>query len=379
MEEKKETKNIEFENDSNIFNNEQELNIESENVIIEENKNENNMPLNKKNDLIPKDVKFLRNLTEDLNYSLLIDNIFLVFNSIENILELIYYNKNNFIVSLDLINNQKISQIKNEHNKFVTNFRHYLDKMNKRDLIMSTYFDNCIKLWDNKNWECIFKLENIYNNGYLFSSCFIKEINNTYIITSNYNFKDFPESIKVFDFKGNKIKEINNSREGTFFIDIYYDHNTSRNFIITGNRKYIKSYNYEENKLYHIYNDNANFNHYSIIFNISEQIIKMIESSDDDMIRIWNFHSGEILNRIKMNNDGLFGICLLNNDYLFVGCGDSNIKIIDLTKGVVLNELKSHTNCVISVKIITFPKNDKYLISFGSDADQIKLWKISFI
>jgi len=188
MEEKKETKNIEFENDSNIFNNEQELNIESENVIIEENKNENNMPLNKKNDLIPKDVKFLRNLTEDLNYSLLIDNIFLVFNSIENILELIYYNKNNFIVSLDLINNQKISQIKNEHNKFVTNFRHYLDKMNKRDLIMSTYFDNCIKLWDNKNWECIFKLENIYDNGYLFSACFIKEINNTYIITSNYNF-----------------------------------------------------------------------------------------------------------------------------------------------------------------------------------------------
>ena len=177
MEEKKETKNIEFENDSNIFNNEQELNIESENVIIEENKNENNMPLNKKNDLIPKDVKFLRNLTEDLNYSLLIDNIFLMFNSIENILELIYYNKNDFIVSLDLINNQKISQIKNEHNKFVTNFRHYLDKMNKRDLIMSTYFDNCIKLWDNKNWECIFKLENIYDNGYLFSSCFIKEIN----------------------------------------------------------------------------------------------------------------------------------------------------------------------------------------------------------
>jgi hypothetical protein len=54
--------------------------------------------------LIPKDVKFLRNLTDDLNYSLLIDNIFLVFNSIENILQLIYYNQNNFIVSLDLIN-----------------------------------------------------------------------------------------------------------------------------------------------------------------------------------------------------------------------------------------------------------------------------------
>ena len=148
---------------------------------------------------------------------------------------------------------------------------------------------------------------------------------------------------------------------------------------MTGNRKCIKSYNYEENKLYHIYNDNANFNHYSIIFNNSEQVIKMIESSDDDIIRIWNFHSGELLNRIKLNNDGLYGICLLSNDYLFVGCGDSTIKLIDLTKGAVLNELKNHLNCVISVKIVEFHKNDKYLISLGSDADQIKLWKILFI
>ena len=285
MEEKSEIKSIESENESNLnFNNEQQANTKSENYINEENKNENNITFNEKNDLIPKDIKFLRNLTDDLNYSLLIDNIFLVFNSIENILQLIYFNQNNFIVSLDLINNQKISQIKNEQNKFVTNFRHYLDKRNKRDIIMATYFDNNIKLWDNKNWECIFELKNIYDKGYLFSACFIKEINDTYIVTSNYNFKDFPESIKVFDFNGNKIKEINNSREGTFFIDVYYDYNTSKNFIVTGNRKYIKSYLYEENKLYHIYYDNANFNHYSIVFNNNEQVIKMIESSDDDMV-----------------------------------------------------------------------------------------------
>ena len=285
MEEKSEIKSIESENESNLnFNNEQQANTKSENYINEENKNENNITFNEKNDLIPKDIKFLRNLTDDLNYSLLIDNIFLVFNSIENILQLIYFNQNNFIVSLDLINKQKLSQIKNEHNKFVTNFRHYLDKRNKRDIIMATYFDNNIKLWDNKNWECIFELKNIYDKGYLFSACFIKEINDTYIVTSNYNFKDFPESIKVFDFNGNKIKEINNSREGTFFIDVYYDYNTSKNFIVTGNRKYIKSYLYEENKLYHIYYDNANFNHYSIVFNNNEQVIKMIESSDDDMV-----------------------------------------------------------------------------------------------
>ena len=41
-----------------------------------------------------------------------------------DILYLIYTNENKSILFFDLINNKKIIEIKNAHNKFITNFRY---------------------------------------------------------------------------------------------------------------------------------------------------------------------------------------------------------------------------------------------------------------
>ena len=100
----------------------------------------------------------------------------------------------------------------------------------------------------------------IYEDGYLYSACFINYNNNNYIIVSNTNYC-FPEPIKVYDFKGNKIKEINDSCDDTFYIDNFYDKKTSKNYIITGNEGFIKSYDYNENKLFYKYSDNDNYCH----------------------------------------------------------------------------------------------------------------------
>ena len=55
----------------------------------------------------------------------------------------------NSLISYDLIDNKKIIEIKNAHSKYITNLRHYLDKLNKRDLIMSISRDiNDIKIWN---------------------------------------------------------------------------------------------------------------------------------------------------------------------------------------------------------------------------------------
>ena len=110
-----------------------------------------------------------------------LDNIFSVFNSINNILYLIYSKENKSIIIFDIINKVKICEIKNAHNKAITNFRHYLDKKNKRDLVMSISFDeNNIKLWNINNLECLLNLQNIYDTGYLNSSCFLEDNNNIY-------------------------------------------------------------------------------------------------------------------------------------------------------------------------------------------------------
>ena len=95
----------------------------------------------------PKDIQYLINLTKDSYTHFNLDNTFTVFKSINKILYMIYANENNSIIAYNLIDNKKMMEIKNSHDKYITNLRHYLDKINKRDLIISiSDKDNDIKI-----------------------------------------------------------------------------------------------------------------------------------------------------------------------------------------------------------------------------------------
>ena len=41
------------------------------------------------------------------------------------------------MICYDLNNQRKINETKNIHDAYITNFRHYLDEINKRDLVLS--------------------------------------------------------------------------------------------------------------------------------------------------------------------------------------------------------------------------------------------------
>ena len=104
----------------------------------------------------------------------------------------------------------------------------------------------------------------------------------------------------------------------------------------------------------------------------------MIVLCDDGNVRIWNFHSGELLKKIIVTNifDPFRGNCLWNNKYLLCGCNDNTIKLIELEKGIVINSLKGHKNQVITIKKIIYPSYGECLISQGGKDDQIKMWII---
>ena len=57
----------------------------------------------------------------------------------------------------------------------------------------------------------------------------------------------------------------------------------------------------------------------------------------DGSIRIWDFHLGLLL-KIKVSFEGLFAICLWNNNYLFVGYNYKEIKIIDFNNKKVYSK-----------------------------------------
>ena len=91
---------------------------------------------------------------------------------------------------------------------------------------MALYNDNCIKIWNAKNFQCLLCIQKANKKGYLYSACFLKDSNQIYIVTSNMSYFD-SEPIKIYDINGNLKKEIINSKDKTFFIDIFYDDNIS--------------------------------------------------------------------------------------------------------------------------------------------------------
>ena len=316
-------------------------------------------------------------LTKDSYSGYEIRNSFTIFKSINDILCMVYANKSKSILLYNMIDYKKINEIKRAHNNFISSFRHYLDSINKRDLLLSiSALDNNIKLWNINNLECLVNIKNIYNEGFLYSASLLVNNNENYIITSNeYIFNN--ESIFVFDLKGQKIKEINDSKESTLFLDIFYDNKLSKNYIISGNRGYIKSFDFDENKIYHKYcENNKDKNFKTIIINKDEEIIKLVESSYDGNIKIWDFHSGLLLNKIKVCNNSIIGMCLWNNKYLFIGCEDKTIRLMELKKEKVIKTIIGHNNKVISLQKINHPNYGECLISQGWNNDQIKLWII---
>ena len=167
------------------------------------------------------------------------------------------------IISYDLNNFQKINEIKEAK---VLVFWHIFDKYKKRDLILSASKEKIIKAWSFNNFECLFKCQVNYQN--IYSACFLDNNKQIFILASSFH--DYgclgePHKVKVFDLNGNKIKEINDSKDQTRLIDSFYDNKLLKFFIITGNTNYVKSFDFNKNKKYHKYYDKTvGFSHLKI-------------------------------------------------------------------------------------------------------------------
>ena len=298
---------------------------------------------------------------------------FITFESIDRILYLIYSNKNNSIISYNLINFKIMNEIKRAHNQFISSFKYYLDISNKRDLIISIS-ENSIKLWNIKSLECLLYINNICKRYQKIIAAYIFKNNNQLsIVSSDFN------TVKAFDLNGNQIKEIENSSgDKIFYIDNYFDKNSSKNYIIICFKFMIKSYDFHKNKIYHEYHNIKYSNNNFVVNDDDEKIIKLIVPCWDNIIRIWDFHSGELIKKINIifNNDNhIKRYCFLNNTYLFAGYDDDSIRLINLKFGYAFKKLIGHKDFILTIRKINHPKYGECLISQGYKDDQIKLWK----
>ena len=354
----------------NKINNSEKENINS--INIQNNKQNEKIKL-KQLDL---DFVFYKDLTDRSfadDFSGSCGNTFTVFKSINEIYYLVFASVEKSIISYDIQNNQKTCEIKNAHNNYIIDFRHLYDKKNKKDLLISvSSFDNNIKVWNIYNWTCILEIKNANRTGALYSASFLCDNNEIYIISSNYNLLKRKDPIKIFNLNGKIIKEIKISNSVNF-IDCYYEINNI--YIIFGIHSNVLSYDYSNNKMYNNYGKYGQIKgYYNGIYVYNN---KLIASNFGGSIEVFNFHTGEILDEVRLNiNSGFLGVCLWDENNLFVGCADNTIKLINLKEKKLKKCLVGHNYFVATVKKIYIPKIGHCLISQGTTSDTIKLWTI---
>ena len=306
---------------------------------------------------------------------------FIIFKSVNDIYILIYGLINNSIILYNINDNKRINEIKNAHNKDIEKFKYYLDTKKKLDLVLSLA-DNELKVWNINNLECLFKFEYYNDNedeeNLRISANFLYNHKKVYVIIK---FAIYDEPIKIYNLKGKKIKEIYKYNK-VDFIDTFYDNKLSKTFIIIIKDYKIKSYDYNEERIYQNYYKGNSY--YRIFITKSDDDKVKLIGIKDKCIKIWDFHTGEKLNKIHLEFNISF-YCLWNNKYLLAGCkynnywdycikDDNRINGINLINGNINKNIIIYKNFYLNrIKKFNHPYYGECLLTQGSD-DKIKIW-----
>ena len=300
-----------------------------------------------------------------------IDKVFCAFKS---------FSKESFIVwgtpfyTIEFFNiekNKVINTIKNAHSNIIYSCRHYQDKKNQDDFIITSSYDKYVKVWNLKTFSCILNIPNTHNNNYIYSACILCDENENinYVISSSPN--DF---MKIWDFNGRLLNRLGQSDGNTYFIDTFYDNQNKTYYILNGNSTDVKSYTFKDGELYKRYKSNPQSWHMSIIVYENKERHILIESDGNGYIRMWDFHKANLIKSILSSNFvNLRGICLWNEKYLFAASNDHQIKLIDLINGKYVKFYKEHTSTVCTLEKIIHNKYGECLVSQGLDG-KIKIW-----
>ena len=323
----------------------------------------------------PKLIEYYKVLINDSKINSNNDS-FVTFKSTDNIYYLIYFNKKNSIISYDLALNKKINEIKNAHIIDIQKLKHYYDNYNQRNLVLSEDIKDNVKIWNIENLECICNLHfrEKEQEKNIASLCFLKD--NTQInIAIEFNNK---YNIRLFDLSGKQIKDIKRFQDNKYYgIESYYDQNQKTSYIIINSNENIKSYDYQQDLIYKKYisfdKQLIPYNYFDIIIYDKGGVTNLLALNSIG-IRIWNFHSGGLLNSINMPD--IYNICLWNSEYIFAR--NEFISLIEIKTGKIVKKLNlddKNLFYIVSVKKGYIPQYENCLLTQNNNG-HIILWII---
>ena len=304
-------------------------------------------------------------------------SIFIIFKSINGILTLVYVTDDYSIISYDIEQNKQLNIIIKPQ-KDICNLQYCLDNKNKRDLILSQSSYNNIKIWDINNCDCLLNLKDMELSYVSVSKVsFINSNNNIYIILSSTSFSD--PTCKLFDLSGNLIKVIKFD-SNINYITTYDDDELSKIYILISTPNMVKSYSYDEDKIYHSYLNIRKSFIYNLIVVNKDRIWEPTHlfGNYGNYVIIWNFHTGEMLNNVCFNAN-INNICLWNNQFIIAIVENFNenkdiISLLDISTGKLKKNLIISENCKFTmISKIDHPDYGEGLVALTQD-HKIKLF-----
>lgn len=248
------------------------------------------------------------------------------------------------------INSQVITTIiKNVHQDsgFDNTLNYLYDKKNNRDLILLVYCNNA-KIFDIYNWSCISNLSFKKNIKFLKTAHLIEYHNEICIVNSSSTYKGRIFIVQIINLKGSIIKKIEikeniNDFYQNRFLDVIYDKNLKKYFIIASNLYFpeksknlleinqsVESIDIKKNKIFHKYNisNTEDIENEIYFLEKNNNQINLIELVKEGKLYIWNFHTGELIKAFNFDVN-IKAICLWNNNYIFIK-NKKNIYLFDL-------------------------------------------------
>ena len=318
----------------------------------------------------PKNLYFKKNICLNAHRTNTIDKVFCVFNSFQK-MNLLCWGNTNHLEFFDIDSNKIIKDISNAHTSTIFCCRHFPDNRNKIDYIITTSLDYSIKLWNVNNFLCQTWIKSVYMTKNIFSACLLlnEYSSHSYIVTSCVN--DF---MKLYDLSGKYKFSFGCKDINTFFVNSYFDIKNKKYYVINGNGIDVRSYNAKDGQLYNRYQGlPRSFHTGAVIYETKTEII-LVEIDGNGYIRMWNFHTAELIKAIFTSSFlNLRGICLWNYKYLIVGANDHQIKIVDIKQGKISKSFKEHTATICTLEKINSKLYGECLLSQGMDG-AIKLW-----
>ena len=319
------------------------------------------------------DLKFRKDITDKSIKKSSGTQTFSLFKSVKGDIILAWATDEKTIELYDLKKEIPIKTIKDAHKNDIYCCKHYVDTKTNQDLLISSSYENSIKVWNIENTDApIVSLDKPHNCGFIFSCCILshEKMNENYILSSADN-----DAIKVFDFNGKFVKEGIKFNGYINLISTYYDKKEDKFLVIDANSRNIEVFDFNDlSKTYKYFKLKIDCVHSYFIIHETENQVQLIDSNMNGFIHIWDFHTAECLKSISINTS-VNGICLWDKQYLITTGKNKEIKVVDLEEGKIVRSIKAHNKDSISVQKTHLSKYGDCIITHGLDKC-LKLWSL---